>query len=72
MDQYQTRKWTAWQHQMAVNFLVSSFILKEKLRNFNHLPLFSARDRKEMMVYQLNLQMSEEQVIDRIFERHLR
>lgn len=29
LDQYQTRKWTAWQNQVALNFLVSSFILKE-------------------------------------------
>ena len=25
MDQYQTRKWLAWQHKIALNFLVSSF-----------------------------------------------
>lgn len=72
LDQYQTRKWTAWQHQVALNFLVSSFILKEKLRNFDHLPLLSARDVKEMMVYKLYQQMSEEQVMDKIFERHWR
>jgi len=72
LDQYQTRKWTAWHHQVALNFLVASFMLKEKLRNFNHLPLLSARDIKEMMVYQLNQRMTEEQVMDRIFERHWR
>jgi SRSO17 transposase len=30
LDQFQTRKWLAWQHQVALNFLVSSFMLKEK------------------------------------------
>jgi len=31
MDKYQTRKWLAWYHQIALNFLLSTFILKEKL-----------------------------------------
>jgi SRSO17 transposase len=31
IDQFQTRKWLAWQHQVALNSMVSSFILKEKL-----------------------------------------
>lgn len=44
LDQLQTRKWLAWQHQVALNFLVSSFILKEKLRCFEDLPLLLARD----------------------------
>jgi hypothetical protein len=44
LDQFQTRKWLAWQHQVALNFLVSSFILKEKLHCFDDLPLLSARD----------------------------
>ena len=26
MDQFQTRKWLAWQHQVALSFIVSSFI----------------------------------------------
>ena len=51
LDQFQTRKWLAWQHQVALNFLVSSFILKEKLRCFDDLPLLSARDIKEMLVF---------------------
>ena len=44
LDQFQTRKWLAWHHQVALNFSVSSFILKEKLRCFEDLPLLSARD----------------------------
>ena len=46
MDQYQTRKWLAWQHQIALNFLLSAFILKEKLNCFGDLPLLSACDIK--------------------------
>jgi SRSO17 transposase len=42
MDKYQTRKWLAWQHQIALNFLLSTFILKEKLICFDNIPLLSA------------------------------
>jgi len=38
---------------VALNFLVSSFILKEKLRCFDDLPQLSARDIKEMLVFKL-------------------
>jgi SRSO17 transposase len=70
LDQFQTRKWLAWQHQVALNFLVSSFILKEKLLCFDDLPLLSARDIKEMLVFKLYKEMSEQQMIDRLFYRH--
>jgi len=72
IDQFQTRKWLAWQHQVALNLLVSSFILKEKIFCFDDLPLLSARDIKDMLVYQLYKQMSEDEMIDRIFNRHLK
>jgi SRSO17 transposase len=71
LDQFQTRKWLAWQHQVALNFLVSSFILKEKLRCFDDLPLLSAKDIKEMLVFKLYKEMTEEQIVDRIYNRHL-
>jgi len=71
IDQFQTRKWLAWQHQVALNFLVSSFILKEKLISFDDLPLLSARDIKEWMVYKLYKEMTKDQMIDKIFNRHL-
>lgn len=71
LDQFQTRKWLAWQHQVALNILVSSFILKEKLLCFDDLPLLSARDIKEMFVFKLYKEMTEEQLIDKMFKRHL-
>lgn len=70
MDQFQTRKWLAWQHQIALNFLVSSFILKEKLELFEEMPLLSARDVKEMVVRELYEQMIKDQMMDRINKRH--
>jgi hypothetical protein len=70
LDQFQTRKGLAWQHQVALNFLVSSFILKEKLRCFDDLPLLSVRDIKEMLVFKRFKEMTK-QMIDRLSNRHL-
>lgn len=70
MDKYQTRKWLAWYHQIALNFLLSTFILKEKLLCFDKLPLLSARDIKRWLIFKLYRQMSEDDMIDQIFERH--
>ena len=72
MDKYQTRKWIAWYHQIALNFLLSTFVLKEKLICFDNLPLLSARDIKRWIVYKLYKQNSEDDMIDQIFERHQR
>jgi len=70
LDQYQTRKWNAWQHQVALNLLVSSFILSEKLLNFKDYPLLSARDVKEMVVQSIFKMMTAEEQMDRITYRH--
>ena len=72
MDEYQTRKWLAWQHQIALNFLLSTFVLKEKLLCFDDVPLLSARDIKRWIIFKLYRQMSEDDMIDQIFERHCR
>ena len=70
IDQFQTRKWLAWQHQVALNFMVSSFILKEKLRNFEDLPLRSANDIKKWFVFKLYKEMTKEQFFDQMHQRH--
>lgn len=72
MDKYQTRKWLAWYHQIALNFLLSTFILKEKLLCFDNIPLLSARDIKRWIIFKLYRQMSEDDMIDQMFERHCR
>jgi hypothetical protein len=51
LDRFQTRKWLAWLHQVTLNLLVSSFILKEKLFYFDDLPLLSTKDIMEMFVF---------------------
>ena len=70
MDEYQTRKWLAWHHQIALNLLLSTFILKEKLYCFDDLPLLSAGDIKRFIVFKLYRQMSEDDMIDQMYKRH--
>lgn len=72
MGKCQTRKWLAWHYQIALNFLLSTFILKEKLLCFDNIPLLCARDIKRWIVFKLYRQMSEDDMIDQIFERHCR
>jgi len=72
LDQFQTRKWNAWLHQAALNFLVSSFILKEKILYKEEIPLLSAKDVKELIIFQLYRQMSDEQMYHKIIQRHIR
>jgi len=72
MDKYQTRKWLAWYHQIALNFLLSTFMLKEKLLCFDNIPLLSARDIKRWIIFKLYRKMSEDEMIDQMFDRHYR
>jgi len=46
-------------------------ISKKKIYCFDDLPLLSARDIKEFLVFQLYKQMTEEDVIAKFFNRHL-
>ena len=71
LDEFQTRKWLAWQHQVALNFIVSSFLLKEKLNGMEDLPLLSARDVKEWFVFKLYKNMTEEQFFEKMHNRHI-
>ena len=71
LDQFQTRKWNAWEHQVSLNFMVSSFMLKEKLFCFDDMPLLSARDIKEYLTFKLYKEMTEVQMIDKIYNRHI-
>ena len=72
LDQFQTRKWQAWQHQVALNIMVSCFILKEKLFCFDDLPLLSAADIKEWLCFKLAQNRTDEEMIELMFFRHLR
>lgn len=72
MNQFQTRKWLAWYHQIALNIMTMCFMLKEKLLNFEFLPLLSARDIREWLSFILSRQLDENDMLELLYKRHLR
>ena len=72
MDQFQTRKWSAWYHQVSLNIMTMCFMLKEKLFCFKDLPLLSARDIKDWLCFNMAKGMTEIEMIQLIFNRHRR
>ena len=72
MDQFQTRKWLAWYHQVALNIMTMCFMLKEKLFCFKDLPLLSARDIKDLLSFNMAKELTETDMIKLIFNRHRR
>jgi len=72
MDQFQTRKWLAWYHQVALNIMTLCFMLKEKLFCFKDLPLLSARDIKDWLCFNMAKEMTEIDMMQLIFNRHRR
>jgi hypothetical protein len=70
LDQFQTRKWLSWHHQVALNMLVGSFIIKEKLLLKEDVPLSSARDIMDFLVFKFYKEMTEERMLDKLMERH--
>ena len=70
MDHFQTRKWKSWHHQIALNMLVGSFMLKEKLLNHQEVPLLSARDIMDFMVYKFYREMTDELMLEKLKQRH--
>ncbi len=70
MDQFQTRKWLSRYHQIALNLLVGSFLLKEKLLSKEEMPILSARDIMDFMVFKFYKEMTEDRMLAALKERH--
>jgi len=71
MHQFQTRKWIAWYHQIALNMLLLLFIFREKLLNFKQLPLLSAWDIKQIMQFLLFTTFSDiDALLGHVLKRH--
>lgn len=70
MDQFQTRKWLSWHHQIALNLMIGCFMLKEKLLNKDGLPLLSARDIMDFLVFKFYKGMTQERMLSMLKERH--
>lgn len=72
MHQFQTRKWIAWYHQIALNMLLLLFIFREKLLNFKNFPLLSAWDVRQLMQVQIICEMNDpDKILELILKRHL-
>ena len=71
LNEFQTRKWIAWYHQVALNMLLLLFIFREKQINFNALPLLSAWDIAQIMQLMIISQMFDpDKVLEQIALRH--
>lgn len=70
LDQFQTRKWLSWYHQVALNILVGSFMLKEKLLAREEIPLLTARDIMDFLIFKFHKEMSDEKMLSALEERH--
>ena len=72
LNQFQTRKWLAWYHQVALNMLLLLFIFKEKLLNFDAMPLLSAWDIKQVMQMVIYCTIDDlDRLLEQIFKRHI-
>ena len=72
MDQFQTRKWLPWHHQIALNMMVGCFMLKEKLLNQDEIPILSARDIMDFLFFKFYKEMTEERLLRQLKERHIK
>ena len=72
MDQFQTRKWLPWHHQIALNMMVGCFILKEKLFNQDEIPILSARDIMDFLHFKFYKEMTEDRLLRQLKERHIK
>ena len=71
LNEFQTRKWIAWYHQVALNMLLLLFIYREKQVNFNEMPLLSAWDIAQIMQLLIISQMFDpDKVLKQIALRH--
>jgi SRSO17 transposase len=70
MDQFQTRKWLPWHHQIALNMMVGCFMLKEKLLNQDEIPILSARDIMDFLFFNFYKEMTEDRLLRQLKERH--
>ena len=71
LNQFQTRKWIAWYHQVALNMLLLLFIFREKQIHFSDMPLLSAWDIAQIMQLLIISQMFDpDKVVEQINYRH--
>ncbi len=73
MDEYQVRTWRAWHHHVALCMLALLFMLSQRVRHQEDMPLLSTRDIRWMLAYLLPTQANTfQEVLELIRNRHHR
>ncbi len=73
MAEYQVRTWTAWHHHISLTMLALLFMIGQRIRNKEHVPLLSCSDIKFILANTLPQKAnSEEEILNLIHERHIR
>jgi FOG: Transposase len=71
MAQYEVRGWTGWHHHITLVCLALLFLLKERGRAKEHIPLLSARDIVELLaIYLPRRPRDEAEVLRQMQQRH--
>ncbi len=71
MADYQVRKWSAWHHHMALVVMTMLFMLSEKVRHKDTMPLLSCSDIEQLLCHFLpRRDFSEDEVIRQLQYRH--
>ncbi len=71
MDEYQVRKWLAWNHHMALVLMTMLFMTEEQIQNEPETPLLSCYDVRQLLAVMLpkrNITVYE--VMRQMKERH--
>ncbi|BBO77886.1 hypothetical protein DSCW_53030 [Desulfosarcina widdelii] len=73
MADYQVRKWSAWHHHMAIVMTAMLFMLSERIRHQENLPLLSCADIEELLSRFLpRRDVTREEVLRQMGQRHRR
>ncbi len=73
MAEYQVRTWTAWHHHISLTMLALLFMIGQRIRNREHVPLLSCSDIKSVLANTLPQKAdTEEEILNLIHERHIR
>ena len=73
MDEYQVRTWQAWHHHIALCMLALLFMLTQRVRHQEAMPLLSARDIRWILAYILPQQANTlQELLELIRDRHHR
>jgi SRSO17 transposase len=72
MNQFQTRKWLPWHHQIVLNMMVGCFMLKEKRLNQDEIPILLARNIMDFLFFKFYKELTEDRLLRQLKEHHIK